>query len=1110
MNIYRICVAACFSLVFYSCTSNKSDLTLFQLEEDTGIDFINTVSNQKNFNIFNYRNFYNGGGVGIGDINNDGLDDVFMTANMSSNKLYLNKGNFKFEDITSASGISNAVNEWSTGVTMVDINSDGWLDIFVCNAGFMNSAIPESKLYINNKDLTFTEKAAQYGLQNKGGYATHAAFFDYDHDGDLDCFIINNSFIPVNTLDYANKRELRAKDWPVAEFLKGGGDHFLRNDKGKFIDISEQAGIHGSLISFGLGISVTDINGDGYPDVYVSNDFFERDYLYINQKNGGFKDEYEQYIDHASLASMGSDVGDINNDGYPDIFTTDMLPDDDYRLKTTTSFETIDVFRLKEQNGFHHQFMQNCLQLNNGNANFKEIAHYSGVSGSDWSWGALMFDADNNGYTDIYVCNGIYKDVTDQDFIDFFANDIIQRMKETGEKESIEHIIDKMPSKPLLNKMFCNQGNLKFADSALAWGFTKPSFSNGAAYGDLDNDGDLDLIINNVNEPSFVYKNNSRQFNKNKYLGIILKGQGPNTYAIGSTIKLFRGNQVLTREVMPSRGFQSSVSYKQIFGTGNAGIDSIQVIWPDNSFTTITNPPVDTVLAITQAEVNNLADYYTGKQLPVRPLMDAVNNSFDKHQENNYVDFYNDRNIPMMISREGPKAATGDVNGDGLDDVFICGSKGQASQLYVQTVKGFLKREVPVFDEDKNYEDVSALFFDCDNDGDLDLAVGAGGNTKYEANAWMENRLYKNDGKGNFIKEADAFPANIDNNAVIIANDFNNDGSQDLFVGSRSMTNMYGPSPQSFLLLNDGKGKFTDIAAAKNPDIAHIGLITGAEWADITGDSKKELVIVGEWMAPRIFSFNKDHFDEVKTNLDSLLGWWQSVAVADVNNDGKQDLVLGNFGDNFYLKPDAQNPVKIWIDDFDKNGVTDKIITRTVNKKDMPVYLKREVADQLTVIKKQNLKHEDYAKRSVQDLFPNDVINNIQVKTFNYTASCVAVSQGNGKFNIQQLPAEAQFSCINAIKCIDVNNDGYVDIVSGGNKLCFQPQFCQLDASYGSIMLNDGKGNFRYLTTQQSGVKIRGVIRDIQPVRRQAYTGLLFLVNNGQPVLFNTSINSTR
>ncbi|MEP6845880.1 MAG: VCBS repeat-containing protein, partial [Panacibacter sp.] len=1045
----------------------------------------------------------NGGGVGIGDINNDGLPDVFFTANMSTNKLYLNKGNFQFEDISVKAGITEQ-HQWSTGVVMVDVNNDNWLDIFVCNAGYENNQVPECKLFINNHNLTFTDSAAEYGLTNRGGYTTHAAFFDYDLDGDLDCFIINNSFIPVNTLNYANKRELRAKDWPVADFLKGGGDHLYRNDHGKFVDVSEKAGIHGSLISFGLGVTVGDVNGDHYPDVYVSNDFFERDYLYINQKDGTFKDELENWVQHSSLASMGADIGDINNDGYPDIFTTDMLPGDDHRLKTTTSFENIDIYKLKEKSGFYHQFTQNTLQLNNRNGKFSDIAFYSGVAASDWSWGGLFFDADNDGNSDLYVCNGINHDVTNQDFIDFFANDLIQKMVMTGKKEQVEDIINKMPSVPIPNKAFRNNGNLTFSDVSNAWGFTAPSFSNGAAYGDLDNDGDLDLIVNNVNEQAFVYRNNCNELNKSNYLSIILKGKNQNTHAIGSSIFVYAGKEILSREVMPSRGFQSSVDYKTIIGLGNKKPDSLVIIWPDLTKITINNPTVNLVQTIRQDSVVNEPLIANPSKIKTNgtSLLQPVAANFKKHVENDYTDFYNERNIPEMLSKEGPKAATGDVNGDGLEDVYIGGTAGNAGHLYLQSPNGFIEKEEPEFKRYAVFEDMATIFFDCDSDGDLDLFVGSGGNDHPVGSMEMQNRLYKNDGKGNFTADPKALPFSGMNNAVVVAADFDGDGDIDLFAGSRSIPQNYGPAPNSLICINDGKGKFTDIAKTKNPDIAFIGLVTGAVWADVTGDKKEDLVIVGEWMAPRVFSFSVDHFLEVKTDLADKFGMWQTVVAADMDGDGNADLVLGNIGENFYLKPDQQNPVKLWINDFDKNGTVDKIITRTINHKDVTVFMKKDVTDQIASLRKNNFRNEEFANKSFQDLFPQSVLQQTVVKQFNYPSSCIAYNKGNGKFQIKVLPQQVQFSCVNAILCIDINNDGRNDIVLGGNKFDFLPQFSRLDASFGVVLINNGSSEFMPMESAKSGLQLGGQVRDIKLLAFRNERHILFLRNDDYPVLY--------
>jgi enediyne biosynthesis protein E4 len=1102
-------------LCFLSCNTRKPGNGLFQLVGNSGINFDNSVEDDSLENSFLFRNFYNGGGVAIGDINNDGLPDVFLTSNQGANKLYLNKGNFKFEDISDKAGIIKD-DKWNTGVVFADVNGDGWLDVYVCSSGRMRTGNRKNKLYINNHNLTFTESASQYGL-DISAYTTQVSFFDYDLDGDLDCFMINNSPIPINQLNYSNRRDLPENQWPVAEFLKGGGDHLFRNDNGHFTEVTKEAGIHGSLISFGLGVSVGDINGDGYPDVFVSNDSYERDYLYINQKNGTFKDEMEDWTQHTSFSSMGADIADINNDGYPDLFTTDMLPLNDHRLKTTGAFDNIDLFNAKLKAGFYYQYTQNCLQLNDKNGMFKEIANYSGVCATDWSWGALMFDMDNDGWNDIYVCNGVNRDVTNLDFMNFFADETYHKMVLSGKKKEVDELLRQIPRTPLPNKVYHNNGDLKFTDVGETWGFTESSFSNGAAYGDLDNDGDLDLIVSNENQPAFVYKNNSRELNHNNYVAITLKGKGKNQFAVGSQVKLYVGTEILSREMVPSRGFQSSVDYKIIIGLGKiASIDSITVVWPDRSFSKLEKPAINQTHIIEEPATKKIVPDPVKENQPT--FFTKLESKFDKHEENDVVDFYSERNIPRLLSREGPKATVGDVNGDGLEDVFIGGTPGHPGQLYIQTPEGrpasqtgrFVKKEEKEFQRFADFEDVAVLLFDCDHDGDPDLLLCPGGNNASPGSRELQLRLFKNDGKGNFLLDASAFPNVGTNVSVAIANDFNGDGYPDLFIGSRSYPELYGVTPESFLFVNDGSGHFRDVAKTQGRGLADIGMVCGAVWADVVGNSQKELIVVGEWMAPKIFSFDGNHFEEVKTNLDNMFGWWQTVSSADVNGDGKIDLILGNIGENFYLQPDDKRPVKLWINDYDQNNSVEKIMTYTVDGKDVPVFLKKDMEDQLPSIKKANLKNEAYARKSIQELFPEDLLSKSIVKKFNYSSSCIAINNGNGNFTIQKLPVMSQLSCINVIRCLDVNGDGRVDLVTGGNQFGFLPQFERLDASLGDVLVNTGKGEFVWQEASKTGLALRGEQRDIAEIKTNNDDCLLFLQNNEFPVLYKLNKISTK
>ncbi|TDE54787.1 VCBS repeat-containing protein [Flavobacterium sp. GT3P67] len=1100
----RIILFFLFLFFFTNCSKenleNKDGLFSKLDPSNTGIDFVNEVKNGTDMNIFKYRNFYNGGGVAIGDVNNDGLSDVYFTSNLGANKLYLNKGNFKFEDISKKAGIEGN-KSWSTGVVMVDINGDGLLDIYVCNAGNNINSTRKSQLFINNGNLTFTDKAEQYNLADTG-ITTHAAFFDYDKDGDLDCYILNNSFIPVSSLNYSNKRTLRDKDWDVPDILKGGGDKLLRNDNGKFSDVSQEAGIYGSLIGFGLGVTVGDVNGDLYPDIYISNDFYERDYLYINNKNGTFTEQIQGWASHISQSSMGADMADINNDGKADIFVTDMLPEHDERLKTTTNFENYDLYLRKINLDFFNQYMQNTLQLNNGNNQFLEIANYAGVAKTDWSWGALMFDMDNDGYKDIYVCNGIYNDLTNQDFVDFFANEFMQKMIVTGKKEEIETIINKMPSTPIPNYAFKNNKNLTFTNEAQKWGLDTPSFSNGAAYGDLDNDGDLDLIVNNVNMEAFVYRNNSEKNKNNHYVKVKLKGDNQNKFGVGSVVQLFSGKEILRQELIPSRGFQSSIDYVMTFGIGIKKIDSLQVIWPNGKFQTIKKIKNNSTLNLNIADAKS---NFAPKKEKSKVLFSENKNQFSAHKENDYIDFDYEGLISKELSQEGPSLAVADINGDGNEDVFIGGAKGQSGKIYLNNGnENYTSTSQKDLDSDASYEDTAAHFFDADNDGDQDLLVGSGGNEKADQSNY-KNRLYLNNGKGGFVKSKINIPTTNNSVSVIASNDFDADGDSDVFIGSRSVPGVYGINPKQLLLENDGKGNFTNVTDKKAFKLNEVGMITDAVWEDIDNDGKKDLIVVGDWMAPRIFKNTGRRLADYKSNLTDYKGFWNAISCVDLNNDGKKDLVLGNKGTNTPYKASSTNPMRLFINDFDNNGTIEQIATRSIANKDIPIHLKQELAKQIPSIKKKNLSYADYSKKSFQDLFAQDVVGNSIQKTVTIQESVVAFNKGNGKFDVKVLPKEVQFSGVNTICPLDVNKDGILDLILGGNQYEFKPQFSRLDANYGSVLLGSRKGVFSWLPYNKSGFFIKGEVKHVKTIKNKNNTiSIIAVVNDDTPKIFKS------
>lgn len=1072
-------------LLFVSCTSDQPEDSqpLFVLKgAESGIFFENSLTYDEGFNPYLYRNFYNGGGVAIGDINNDGLEDIYFTGNMVDNKLFLNKGNWQFEDITAQAMVA-CPKVWSTGATFADVNGDGWLDLYVCKAGKPEGPNRHNELFINNGDLTFTESAKAYGLDVEG-LSVQAAFFDYDKDGDLDAYVLNNALKSVIGFELI-------KDQRTLPDISGNGNKFFRNDGGKYIDITQEAGIYSSKIGFGLGITLGDFNNDHWTDMYISNDFFEKDYLYLNDTHGKFTEAMETYFGSISMGSMGADLADLDNDHRTDLMVTEMLPATQDRQKTKTLFESWDKHQLAKQQGYYDQFSRNTLQRNLGEQGFLELGRQAQVSATEWSWGALLFDMDNDGLRDIFISNGIFKDLLDRDYLTFEANEeTVKNRINKKERNVITKLIDAMPSQAVPNAAFHNLGDFNFENTTEKWGLALPSFSNGSAYGDLDNDGDLDLVVNNVNMPSFVYENTTDTL---KHRSIILKlsQNNGNTSAIGAKASItFLGNQKGYGENYVSRGFQSSVASGIHFGVGAAEtVDSIRVQWPDGAETLLTTVATNKTYTLEHPGKNN-GPISTGGIGNVKsagiikkslPLFDYV------HRENSYIDFNNERLLPQMYSNEGPAFAVADINQDGIVDFFVGGAKNQSGRIFFSTHTGYREMTTP-FEDALESEDVDALFFDGDNDGDLDLYVCHGGKAYSPYSIALNDTYYRND-SGVFQKMGHSltFPSTI-SSSVVKSADYDNDGDQDLFVGERYKTNLYGLPGTGYLMENDGTGVFK---AKEVPLLNNIGMITDASWADINNDGWQDLIIVGEWMGVKILlNQNGKLSDKSKDyDLEGTKGLWTSLAVSDVDADGDLDIIAGNIGRNNFYEPH----MKMFIGDFDGNGFQEQIICKQLGGKYYPIVDKDELISQIPNLKKTLLFYKDYAKADMLSIFPGLKLEstvNAEIETIESTI----FFNEKGKFIAYALPSEIQYAPVYAINATDVDGDGQTDLFFGGNQYLVKPQFGRYDASKGWAIMggfSPEKGFNKVIP-----LNIRGQIRDLKWIDYNGKKILIASINN--------------
>ncbi len=1110
MKLYQhFCIGIISLAILTNCVDNtsekniniSSDPPVFQLltAAETNINFENTLTEGLNTNVLMYEYFYNGGGVAVGDLNGDGLDDIYFTGNMVSNQLYLNKGSLKFEDITAISGAGGRSNPWKTGVTMADVNGDGKLDIFVCYSGSVRPESQINQLFINqgnNKEgiPIFLDMASPYGLASPST-TTQAVFFDYDRDGDMDMFLLNHNPKSLPILDEASTADILKNDDLIS------GARFFRQDSKNnqpfFTDITKVAGISSSPLSYGLGIGIADLNQDGWQDLYISNDYSVPDFLYINNQNGTFTNQIRHSIGHTSHSSMGNDIADFNNDGLPDIYTLDMLPEDNRRQKLLSGLDNYELFDFNVKMGFGHQYMRNMLQLNIGveNANgipqFSEIGQLSGISNTDWSWAPLFADFDNDGFKDLYITNGNLRDFTNMDFVKFMG-DNLKRKEGNVKREDVLEMVHKMPSSNIQNYLYKNNQGLTFRNVASAWGLGQVSNSGGAAYADLDNDGDLDLVVNNINHPAFIYRNDSNKEKNRNYLKVILKGDNKNTLGVGTKLKVYTKAEIQYLEQMPTRGYQSSVSPTLHFGLADHTlIDSLVVIWLSGKTEILKDQKVNQVLTLEEKNASQIVK-------PKKSNRPIFTETVAPIAYNDVVVKTNDfKRQPLMVnplSFSGPCLVKGDINMDGHEDIFIGGGAGESGKLFLgNKIGGFTALKIPALDADRNSHDTDAAFFDANGDGFIDLYVSSGGYGNFlPEDVLLQSRLYLNNGKGQFEKASHALPKMWTSSSCVVIADFNGDSLPDIFEGGRVVPGRYPETPRSYILINNGKGSFVDKTKELAPELEFAGMVTDAVVVDLNNDKINELVIVGEWMPVSVYSISKGKLTNQTTRYfeKEYHGWWNKIAAEDLNGDGKIDLVLGNLGLNSQCKASQDQPCELIYKDFDDNGSVDPIMSFYIQGESYPYITRDEMLDQISIMRTRFQDYKGYADSKIKDIFTESELNGAQKLTANHFETSYFESTATGKFKEKKLPMEVQISPVYTITVLDFDKDGKMDLLLCGNSDKARLRFGKYDANYGVLLKGNGKGDFKYVPQGTSGFYLTGDVRSVIQLKDQLIFGI--------------------